>query len=79
MGSIVQRLVKEFRLLGRAAPRAANGDYAAFDRVDGHSLDYREFRRSASLCSQPSLVTDFAETEAGCTYSWAPIGLSAKS
>lgn len=78
MGSIVQWLVGEFRLLGGTVPRPSNDDYTAFDRVDGHSLDYREFRRSASLCTHPSLVTDFAETEAGCTYSWAP-ELSAKS
>lgn len=79
MGGIVERLIKELRLLGGTAPRRSKGDYAAFDRIDGATLDYREFRRSASLCSHPSLVTDFAETEAGCAYSWAPADLSANS
>lgn len=73
MGRIVEWVVREFRLLGATATRPSNSDYTAFDRVVGHSLDYREFRRSASLGTHPSLVPDFAETEAGCTYSWAPV------
>ena len=78
MESVVQWVLKEFRLLAGIAPRPVNEDYDAFDRVNGHTLDYREFRRSTSLSTHPSLVADFAETEAGCTYSWAPIKLPAK-
>jgi len=79
MGGIVQWLVEQFQPLCGATPRPASGDYIAFDRVNGGALDYCEFRRSASLCSHPSLVEGFAETEASCTYSWAPVELSAKS
>mgnify|MGYP003580422991 CR=1 FL=1 len=48
---------------------------AVFEQIDGHVLGRGECRRSRTLCVEPSLLPDFADTEASCTYSWAQSAL----
>lgn len=44
---------------------------ATFERIDCSVLSRSECRRSSTLSTEPSLLPDFADTEAACTYSWA--------